>query len=90
MENSNRDPVVSGHLLPAHEGEAALGSQSPGHVGEPGDRVGEEHHPEPAEGMIEGTALEGVGPGITPFEPNVADPAPAWTAFVPWFLHNDL
>jgi hypothetical protein len=36
-----------GPSLPAHEGEAALGSQSPGHVGEPGDRVGEEHHPEP-------------------------------------------
>jgi len=27
--------------------------------------------------MIEGTALEGVGLGISPFEPNVADPAPA-------------
>jgi hypothetical protein len=69
--------LVGGEVLPADEGEAAAGAGRPAQVGERGDRVVEEHDPEPGDDRVERSIAEGVDLGVGLLERGVREPGRA-------------
>lgn len=53
---------------------SGLGPHGPSEVGERGDRVGEEHHPEPADHDVEARRREGMALGVGLLEGGVVQP----------------